>query len=74
MYAIPSMIEMGLKEGQEWPSPFHEEIAIALVMGNPNITTKDMLAEVVQSVLTVPKDRIETITIKEIRKEFKCPI
>ena len=67
---LESMVDGGLKKGQEWPSDVYREVAAAIVIDNPNVTNKSMLIEIVQSILNVPTDRIEIITYEKLVAEF----
>lgn len=73
MYILPEMIDMGLEEGQEWPSEAHKAVAKALGLSNRLVTTKDHLTEIVQAVIKIPQDRIEYVTADECRTEFEVP-
>ena len=68
------MIEMGLMDGQEWPTPDHKVVAQNLALCNPQITNKDRLIEIVQSVIKIPKERIRLVTYEDCRQEFKVPV
>ena len=73
MYIYEEMIDLGLKEGQTWPSDEHKHVAITIGLGNSNVTTKDKLIEIVQSVLKVPQERIKLVRYNELVAEFGCP-
>ena len=68
MYMIESFIDMGLKKRQKFPSDVYRRVAINLAIGNPLITTRDSLIDVVQSVLSIPKDKIKTVTLNDLSK------
>lgn len=68
MYGFPEMIDMGLKDGQEWPSEVYKVVAQNLLIGNPNINTRDKLTEGVQNVLKIPETEIKTITVNDLAK------
>ncbi len=70
MYMIGSMLGLGLKDGQTFPTDAYRVVAGNIGLANPNVTTKDTLTEVVQAVLAVPADRIKAITPHELRTEF----
>lgn len=70
MYMIGSMLGLGLKDGQTFPTDAYRVVAGNIGLANPNITTKDELTRVVQAVLSVPADRIKAITPHELRNEF----
>lgn len=73
MYAFPDMINIGLKEGQEFPSDDHRQVAQNIGLCNRNVFDADTLTEIVQSVIKVPADRIRTVTLIELCDEFDCP-
>jgi len=73
MYAFPEMIDMGLQEGQKWTSSAHKQVASSIGLCNSNVTTRDCLTDIVQSILKVPQERIKLITIRELYNEFGCP-
>ena len=70
MYLNDSMVNLGLKKGQEWPSDAYREVAAAIAIDNPNVITKDVLTEIVQAILKVPADQIETIGYQRLVAEF----
>lgn len=75
MYMLDDMIDMGLKEGQKWPSKAHREVAAALAICNSAITTRDDLTNVVQKVCAIPKARIKKVTradLPEYGLHFVC--
>lgn len=69
IYNNSELIQKGLKEGQKFPSEFHEVLASILAYKNEDIVT-----EIVQAILKVPNERIENITYGELIKEFGMPI
>lgn len=70
MYMFPEMVNMGLHEGQEFPSDDHRVVATTLCIGVPGLDNKDDLTTIVQSVLKVPQDRIRTVTIDQLKMEY----
>lgn len=66
MYIFDDMINMGLKENQEWPSIYHEGVAKNLLLCNPMVTTRDTLTEGVQWVLSHSEEWAKTVTIEQI--------
>lgn len=68
MYMIDSMIDMGLRKGQKWPTPEHREVAASLALFNPLVKTRDALNSVVQKVCKIPKSRIKTISWSDLPK------
>lgn len=73
MYMVDSMIDLGLKEGQKFPTGTHRAVARALVIGNPRVTNRDQMQEIVGKVLLVPEDRIADVTFKEMKADFGLP-
>jgi hypothetical protein len=72
---LDDMIDLGLKDGQKWPSKAHREVAAALAICNSSITDRGTLTDVVQKVCTVPKSRIKTVTradLAEYGLNFVC--
>jgi hypothetical protein len=68
MYLIDDMIEMGLKDGQKWPTKAHRNVAINLALGNPLICTRDALTGVVQKVCAIPEKDIKTLRWTDLPK------
>lgn len=69
MYVIPSMIDMGLKEGQVWPeNEAYKIVASNLALQNPLVTNRDTLTNIVQCVLKIPENEIKTITLADLPK------
>lgn len=73
MYIFPEMIDMGLAEGQTWPSPEHRVVAQNLGLCNPDVRERDRLTEICQGVIKIPQDRIKTVTPVQCREEFHIP-
>jgi RNAse (barnase) inhibitor barstar len=73
MYIFEEMIDMGLKEGQVFPTELHRRVAQILALNNPNVKDRDTLIDVVQNILIVPIDRIQNITLFELENEFNFP-
>jgi hypothetical protein len=68
MYMIESMIDMGLSEGQDWPTPAHRLVAANLALCNPQVTKRDTLNAIVQKVIAIPKSEIESLTWADLPK------
>lgn len=66
MYAIESMIDLGLQDGQEWPSDAHRKVAMTLMLCNPLVKTRTALNEGVQKVISIPVNRIKSVTLAEL--------
>lgn len=68
MYMMEAMIEMGLKEGQDFPSDAHRQVAMNLALGNPLITSRDALTDVVQKVCAIPETEIKTVKFNDLAR------
>lgn len=66
MYLLPDMVDMGLGDGQKWPTKAHRVVAQNLLLGNPLIRCRDQLNEGVQKVIAIPASRIETLTVADL--------
>ena len=73
MYIFEELIDLGLEEGQKWPSDAHRKVAAHLGLQNPRVTNKDALTKICQKVIAIPEDRIKSVTISECREEFEVP-
>jgi len=73
MYMIEGMIDMGLKEGQTWPTDAHRKVAQFMGLFNSRVTTRDALYEVVQAVIKVPADQIELVTAIDLATKYNVP-
>jgi len=62
MYIMNDMLEMGLEDGEEWPSDHHRDIAAFVCLCNPRINTRDLLMENVSIVNKIPAEKIKKIT------------
>ena len=68
MYIFDEMIELGLPEGEEWPSKLHKKLAMNVLLCNPDITTRDSLIEGVKIILKIPEEEIPTLTYEKLVK------
>lgn len=68
MYAVESMIDMGLKKDQKWPSKAHRKVACEIALCNPMVTTRDQLNSIVQKVCAIPQDKIKKVTFADLPK------
>jgi S-adenosylmethionine/arginine decarboxylase-like enzyme len=68
MYMIDDMIDMGLEDGQKWPTKAHRAVAQNLALCNPMITTRDALTEIVQKVCSIPKTEIKKVKFTDLPK------
>ena len=73
MYIIPEMIDMGLEEGQEFPSKAHKAVAEIIALCNPNVFQRDVLTAVVQAVCKVPMEEIVTVKYPTLVDRYGCP-
>jgi len=67
------MIDLGLLEGQKWPSPVYKNVAQLLGLCNRRVTNRDSLIELVQAVLAIPEDRIALVSISDCRDTYQVP-
>lgn len=75
MYIMEGMIDMGLPKGIEWPSKYHRQVAINLLIANPQVNRMELLESGVTNVLNIPHDKIQTITFEDLNKYgFNCGI
>ena len=69
MYLISEMIDLGLKDGQNWPTnSAYRIVAQNVLLCNANIVTRSALIEGVQRILNIPENRIKTITFLELEE------
>jgi hypothetical protein len=68
MYLVSDLIDLGLPQGAQWPTPSHRLVAINLFIRNPAIKGMDMLQEGVAKVLKIPNGKIKKITFKDLPK------
>ena len=62
MYIFEEMIEMGLEEGQEWPSEIHRIIAVEVCIQNPRVNSCEILVENVRIINQIPVSDIKKVT------------
>jgi len=70
MYILPDMIEIGLEDGKKFPTEDHKTVAQNIGLCNPEVTNAEKLTYIVNCILNVPNDRIKTVTLEELEKEF----
>ena len=73
MYMFEEMIDLGLKENQKFPTKAHKKVAQTIAICNSSVVNRNLLTEIVQSILLVPKNRIKKITMDQLIDEFNCP-
>lgn len=66
MYILDSMVDLGLTEGQAWPSAAHRAVAQSIALCNPLITSRDALTDAVQKIIAIPQDKIKTVTFADL--------
>jgi hypothetical protein len=66
MYMFPDMVNMGLPKGASWPSEAHKQVAVNLLICNPNINNMDLLHSGVVNILNIPEEKIKTITLHDL--------
>lgn len=72
MYIFPEMINMGLKEGEEWTSETHKIVAQRVLLMNPRITQRDHLVDGVSIINNLEDEQIVKITLEQL-EEMGCP-
>lgn len=70
MYMFPNMIDLGLKEDQEWPNEVYKVVAQRVLLCNPLVTTRDALTNGVQKILSIPDDKIETVSVNDLVSDY----
>jgi hypothetical protein len=73
MYLIDSMIDLGLKDGQKWPSTAHRKVAQAVAIANSRVTTRDSLTVICQAVIAIPKAAIKSVSFAELTDVYGVP-
>jgi hypothetical protein len=73
MYMIEDMIDLGLKEGQEWPNEAYRTVASHVGLCNQLVTNRDALTEVVQAVLAIPENEIESVSWIDAAQKYHVP-
>ena len=73
MYAMPEMINLGLKKDQKFPTETHKQVAQNIAIGNPSVFKRELLEEIVEAVCRVPEKYISTITMDQMVDAFGCP-
>jgi hypothetical protein len=73
MYIIPTMIDLGLLDNQQWPNNVYKKVAQILGLCNNRVTSRDRLIEVVQAVLAIPEDKIATVSLRDCREVYNVP-
>jgi hypothetical protein len=78
MYIFPDMIDMGLKDGQKWPSEEHKTVAQALLLCNSQVFERDILTEGVQWVMRFSEEKLKTLTMQDViaddTRPFSIPV
>jgi len=69
MYLSDYMVDMVLPKGMKWPSEDHRQVAIRLLIANPEITTLTAMQNGVMSVMRIPPHQIKEIDLDDL-----CPI
>ena len=74
VYLVKGMVEIGLKEGENFPTGSHRVVAENLVIGNPAVDDAEKLTKVVQYVLTIPTDQIRQIRLEDMPKDIQSTV
>lgn len=73
MYILDTMIDMGLKKGQKWPSIAHKIVAQKVCLCNSLVTDRDTLEDMVQKIIAIPTDQIKKVTPEELAAKYNVP-
>ena len=73
MYALPGMEDIGLNEGQEWPSETHRIVAQNVCLCNEFCSNADDMHAMVQAIIAVPEDELKEATLETLAKKHKVP-
>lgn len=73
MYIFPEMIQLGLSDGQRWPSPAHKKVAQTVCLCNPRVRSRDTLQNMVEKINAIPKDKIKLVTLGDLARVYKVP-
>lgn len=63
-----------LTAATRWPTKTHRRIAQALCVGNSAVPEAEKALALVAAILTVPVERIDTLTMRQLQDEFKAPM
>jgi len=72
VYIHDEMIDLGLPDGVEWPTPAHRVFAQNLLLCNPAVHTCETLARAVEEVLALTHEQAMTVTLGQLREH--CPL
>lgn len=73
MYMMDDMIDIGLPDDKVWPTKAHRVVAQQVGLCNPRVTTRDALTRIVSSVLSIPNDKIEKVSLIDLVKVYGVP-
>lgn len=73
MYIIADMIDLGLLDGQQWPSEAHKRVAMNIGLCNSRVTKRDALIEIVQAVIAIPMNEIRRVTPQTVVSKYNVP-
>lgn len=68
MFCVPSMIDLGLLEGQSWPSKSYQKVARHILIDNPAINRRKQMIQGVQNILSIPPERINKVTLIDLEE------
>ena len=66
MYLFEDMVDMALPEGERWPTEHHRQVAIRLLIANPDINTYRAIKNGVLSILSIPVTQIQEIKLDDL--------
>jgi hypothetical protein len=68
MFCVPSMVDLGLLEGQGWPNESYRKVAQHILIDNPTVNRQRQMIQGVQSILKIPSDRINRVTLIDLEE------
>jgi len=70
VYILDHMIDQGLKEGEEWTSDLHRQVAAKVLLCNPAVFDMGVLREGCKIINSIPKEEIEKVTAHQLRHHY----
>ncbi len=68
MYA-PTAVDLGLSDGQAWPSGAHKRVAECALCFNERVTSLDTLRQGVSLINSYTEAQIRLVTVEELRRK-----
>jgi len=66
MYIAEKFIDMGLEDGQKWPSPFHRKVAVICLIQNPRVFTREKLMENVSIINSLEVGYLQCASVDDL--------